>query len=778
MLLILISLLAAPTSIAQSTNAICNRNETTSWLFNADGESPCLAWSKLQSLCLPAQSNINVPPLQDASWGYNPPSSTEKDSLCQCTVVAYALMAGCSWCQIGSSASWVTEKRWRQDCAAYNDTSVSFAQIVLTLPAYAFHPWQDARWNPIVALDASRGPTTVAPTVATTTLFRSFPPGSSTPHSPASSNPASTATDGSPGSTMSQSARLGAIIGGVAGGIILLVLIFLLFRYWRKRHDFDEAAQTRQKGFMSISSEGGYGRGEPAGLPFPDPDTPRPEQQGSAGFFGSLAGKKGEDRSRISRWSETFFTNPRKAPKPISKGYATTTQRLRHKVTSFASTATSRTDRSSFDITHERGVAASGLASARSLQGGGWDRDPHRERGMSIQVPERASMKPSPLRHPFALSPGYEPGSPRYVAAASPLNPSHQIVSRPPPRESFADRWSDQSSVFTFATSKTRETLPSFSTSVKDIKDHRTALAKKAAGSEAAARKRDDERWRMEKDLPPPPSGERLDSASTSPEIVLGQQASVKDLKKKTRSKSKSRGGDVVDESGDKKKKKKKKKRSSHTPSPKRSSTIDTPSASVKMPVAHPAVRKLSKIAHTRRPSDVSEYIHKPLPPPPGAILLQPDPLSPRFAGGHPGASVDFSVAPPRTPTSMISPRTQPARHRDSLALPSRHLSAPFSANSLANARMTTITVDFPSPSAYTSRPASTLPLTPRLGRGRGLNKARRRTTEFSDGRLSPHPTLPSLYEPKTGAELYMPDTPPALPPDKGLRAGRRGERQ
>jgi hypothetical protein len=150
--------------------------------------------------------------------------------------------------------------------------------------------------------------------------------------------------------------------------------------------------------------------------------------------------------------------------------------------------------------------------------------------------------------------------------------------------------------------------------------------------------------------------------------------------------------------------------------------------------------------------------------------------LSPRFAGGHQGASVDFSVAPPRTPTSMISPRTQPARYRDSSAITTRHLSAPFSAGSLAKARMTTITVDFPSPTAYTSRPASTLPLTPRPARGRGLNKSRRVTAELSDGRPSPHPTLPSLYEPKTGAELYMPDTPPALPPDKGLRAGRGGE--
>jgi hypothetical protein len=47
-------------------------------------------WSKLQSLCLAQDRYINVPPLTDAALAYNPP--VNGGNLCQCKVVAYALM--------------------------------------------------------------------------------------------------------------------------------------------------------------------------------------------------------------------------------------------------------------------------------------------------------------------------------------------------------------------------------------------------------------------------------------------------------------------------------------------------------------------------------------------------------------------------------------------------------------------------------------------------------------------------------------------------------------
>lgn len=48
-----------------------------------------MIWSKLQSLCIPTQT-INVPPLLDRTYAYNPPG--REGSACQCNVVAYNLM--------------------------------------------------------------------------------------------------------------------------------------------------------------------------------------------------------------------------------------------------------------------------------------------------------------------------------------------------------------------------------------------------------------------------------------------------------------------------------------------------------------------------------------------------------------------------------------------------------------------------------------------------------------------------------------------------------------
>jgi len=85
---------------AQTTNTICNNNSTTSFTFNQAGESPWYVvdeweanssetWSKLQSLCIPDSAFVNVPPLIDGTYGYNPPS---EGSPCQCNIAAYNLM--------------------------------------------------------------------------------------------------------------------------------------------------------------------------------------------------------------------------------------------------------------------------------------------------------------------------------------------------------------------------------------------------------------------------------------------------------------------------------------------------------------------------------------------------------------------------------------------------------------------------------------------------------------------------------------------------------------
>jgi hypothetical protein len=96
-------------------------------------------WSRIQSLCLTSTQYVNVPPLLDLTWSYNVPAG---DTECQCNVVSYALMAGCTWCQVGDEAEWASEDSWRQVCGdAYSDDGLGFAESVEPIPAYAWKPW-------------------------------------------------------------------------------------------------------------------------------------------------------------------------------------------------------------------------------------------------------------------------------------------------------------------------------------------------------------------------------------------------------------------------------------------------------------------------------------------------------------------------------------------------------------------------------------------------------------------------------------------------------------
>lgn len=56
--LVTLLLSLAPHVVSQTTNATCTSNSTTSWLFNADGESPW--WVDVVSLPLTISSQLGV----------------------------------------------------------------------------------------------------------------------------------------------------------------------------------------------------------------------------------------------------------------------------------------------------------------------------------------------------------------------------------------------------------------------------------------------------------------------------------------------------------------------------------------------------------------------------------------------------------------------------------------------------------------------------------------------------------------------------------------------
>ncbi|WWC92514.1 uncharacterized protein L201_007473 [Kwoniella dendrophila CBS 6074] len=223
---------------SQSTNATCISIETNSWMFNKDNESPCLVWSKIQSLCLSSKSYINVPPLLDQSYGYNLP--TEKSTICQCNSVSYSLMSACALCQHAETTI-PSENNWSNDCKSYTNDGLGFDESVVKIAKSVNTPSPPSQ-------------------TYSTTLSRNFPSptsASSTSTSPSSSSSAtnSTTTTSDPGkseeaggtSSKSGTSSWGPILGGVAGGIIALVLLILLIKWFMTRNQNHPSSPSGSK---------------------------------------------------------------------------------------------------------------------------------------------------------------------------------------------------------------------------------------------------------------------------------------------------------------------------------------------------------------------------------------------------------------------------------------------------------------------------------------------------------------------------------------------------
>ncbi|WVF67831.1 hypothetical protein IAT40_002592 [Kwoniella sp. CBS 6097] len=261
-------------------------------MFNQAGESPCLIWSKMQSLCLPQTSYINVPPLGDSSFSYNAPSS--QASRCQCNSVSYSLMSACALCQ-WPSTELPSEEAWSSSCEPYT-TGLDFDQSVLAIPLFAYHYWSGKTFEQDVAKTVSASP---SPTSYPTTLSRSFSPaptptstsvksatstsdGSSTSSSSSSSSSSSGSRSGSGSSGSSDggedddansggTAKWAPIIGGIAGGVALLVLLFLIWRWYITRHRPSSSSKPKKRiPYPYPSIEGGDGPGGPGGKSFLD----------------------------------------------------------------------------------------------------------------------------------------------------------------------------------------------------------------------------------------------------------------------------------------------------------------------------------------------------------------------------------------------------------------------------------------------------------------------------------------------------------------------------
>ncbi|ODN92092.1 hypothetical protein L198_05764 [Cryptococcus wingfieldii CBS 7118] len=314
---------------AQTSNATCEQTDENEWMFNSDGESPCLVWSKIQSLCVSSESFINVPPLLDPSWSYNAPS--EASSECYCNSVSYGLMAACTYCQ-WSNSSIPSEESWASGCQSYNSDGLGFAENVEDIPPFAYQTWSGAAWAAATVSSVTTGPSST-PSYSTT-LSRSFPT-SNNPFSSSSASTGDSLTTKTASSTSSASSSTatssdsssddsegksstpwGAIIGGVGGGVFGLILLFLFWRWYKNRNRISNPRSP----FSSPHDGTAQKRTKKARVKYPlPPQSFRDSLAAGKNFLDMLVGggsgieEKGKRDTEMMNDPEAFSA-PRKAP--------------------------------------------------------------------------------------------------------------------------------------------------------------------------------------------------------------------------------------------------------------------------------------------------------------------------------------------------------------------------------------------------------------------------------------------------------------------------------
>jgi len=116
------------------------------WASNSNGETPCQLYTKLVNAC---DATAVIAPITNVTSPYPAPTGTSVND-CVCNVVAYNLMAACTWCQPALfSADWLTEKAWSANCPNYNAAALPATVQGFTspLPGWATAPANAGQWQ-------------------------------------------------------------------------------------------------------------------------------------------------------------------------------------------------------------------------------------------------------------------------------------------------------------------------------------------------------------------------------------------------------------------------------------------------------------------------------------------------------------------------------------------------------------------------------------------------------------------------------------------------------
>lgn len=215
-------------------------------MFNTLGQSPCVVASYLQGACLDTVFNISALPANQHYVGpLNPSLATE----CACSSVTYVLVSGCGACQ---GADITQEQKWSNWITNCSSSQVAAAQFPhrfsnrTRIPAWAF---EDVVQSDEFDLGLAR-------TIANSSRPEVGPDGPITPGKGKKSGP-----------------NIGAIVGGVIGGLALVGIVAAITVYLCLRHRRSinrpaySPAMTQQNGFLGAPEQQPYGLATPYSLP-------------------------------------------------------------------------------------------------------------------------------------------------------------------------------------------------------------------------------------------------------------------------------------------------------------------------------------------------------------------------------------------------------------------------------------------------------------------------------------------------------------------------------
>jgi len=223
---------------AQHTEAVCGQQFT--WMFNHQNppQSPCQVAAFLGNVCS-SNNDFDVQSLTANATGSDTAhySTGPNPTACQCTTVMYDLLSACAACQVQSVSTWVN---YNTLCSSVGTDGNFPAGIPngTAVPEWAFQKVVTSNnFNVSQAqLDAASNPPDVT--------------ASSSSSSTTSSTGASSTSNAAP----SHHTNVGAIAGGVVGGVLGLGLIIaaVLFFLNKRKRTSRRAAPTLASSDMSM----------------------------------------------------------------------------------------------------------------------------------------------------------------------------------------------------------------------------------------------------------------------------------------------------------------------------------------------------------------------------------------------------------------------------------------------------------------------------------------------------------------------------------------------